>query len=102
MISLYEGRTSFQCSLACTHNTSAIGAAIMIMSLVLFENEFLYIISISFTALILNELITVVLEITTWYVSTLLLWKAILIFIRLMVFAGIEVACCVPLSITYW
>lgn len=38
----------------------------MIMSLVLFENEFLNIVSISFTALILNELIMVALEITTW------------------------------------
>ncbi|KAG8882971.1 putative aminophospholipid-translocase [Tulasnella sp. 331] len=42
------------------------GAAIMIMSLVLFENEFLNIVAISFTALILNELIMVALEITTW------------------------------------
>ena len=41
----------------------------MIMSLVLFENEFLNIVSISFTALILNELIMVALEITTWSVS---------------------------------
>lgn len=38
----------------------------MIMSLVLFENEFLNIVSISFTALILNELIMVALEVTTW------------------------------------
>ena len=44
------------------------GGAIMIMSLVLFENEFLNIVSISFTALILNELIMVALEITTWSV----------------------------------
>lgn len=42
------------------------GAAIMIMSLALFENEFLNIVAISFTALILNELIMVALEITTW------------------------------------
>jgi phospholipid-translocating ATPase len=48
--------------------TSSRGAAIMIMSLVLFETEFLHIVSISFTALILNELIMVALEITTWYV----------------------------------
>jgi phospholipid-translocating ATPase len=41
----------------------------MIMSLVLFENEFLHIVAISFTALILNELIMVALEITTWYAS---------------------------------
>lgn len=39
----------------------------MIMSLVLFENEFLNIVAISFTALVLNELIMVALEITTWY-----------------------------------
>jgi len=45
----------------------SVGAAIMIMSLVLFENEFLHIVSISFTALILNELIMVALEITTWH-----------------------------------
>ena len=38
----------------------------MIMSLILFE-EFLNIVSISFTALILNELIMVALEITIWY-----------------------------------
>lgn len=43
------------------------GAAIMIMSLVLFENELLNIVAISFTALILNELIMVGLEITTWH-----------------------------------
>jgi phospholipid-translocating ATPase len=44
----------------------------MIMSLVLFENEFLHIVSISFTSLVLNELIMVALEITTWYVYSLL------------------------------
>ena len=38
----------------------------MIMSLILFE-EFLNIVSISFTALILSELIMVALEITIWY-----------------------------------
>ncbi|KAI0659521.1 aminophospholipid-transporting P-type ATPase [Cubamyces menziesii] len=48
------------------------GAAIMIMSLVLFETEFLNIVSISFTALILNELIMVALEITTWHVYMVL------------------------------
>ncbi|KAH7882069.1 hypothetical protein F5I97DRAFT_1989102 [Phlebopus sp. FC_14] len=44
------------------------GAAIMIMSLVLFETEFLNIVSISFTALVINELIMVALEITTWHI----------------------------------
>ncbi|KZS95466.1 phospholipid-translocating P-type ATPase [Sistotremastrum niveocremeum HHB9708] len=43
------------------------GGAIMIMSLLLFENEFLNIVSISFTALILNELIMVALQITIWH-----------------------------------
>ncbi|KAG8702472.1 putative aminophospholipid-translocase [Ceratobasidium sp. 394] len=43
------------------------GGAIMIMSLLLFENEFLNIVAISFTALVLNELIMVALEITTWH-----------------------------------
>ena len=41
----------------------------MIMSLVLFEREFLHIVSISFTSLVLNELIMVALEITTWLVD---------------------------------
>lgn len=38
----------------------------MMMSLILFENEFLNIVAISFTALVLNELIMVALEISTW------------------------------------
>jgi len=46
----------------------------MIMSLILFENEFLNIVSISFTALILNELIMVALEITIWYDLPLPFW----------------------------
>lgn len=44
----------------------------MILALFLFENEFLNIVAISFTALILNELIMVALEITIWYVLRLL------------------------------
>ena len=44
----------------------------MILALFLFENEFLNIVAISFTALILNELIMVALEITIWYVPPLL------------------------------
>lgn len=51
----------------------------MIMSLVLFENEFLHIVSISFTALILNELIMVALEITTWYGRFLLNFQRFLL-----------------------
>ncbi|TFK69129.1 phospholipid-translocating P-type ATPase [Pluteus cervinus] len=56
------------------------GAAIMIMSLVLFENEFLHIVSISFTALILNELIMVALEITTWHLYMIISEIATLVF----------------------
>ncbi len=44
----------------------------MILSLLLFETEFLNIVSISFTALVVNELIMVALEITTWHVYMLL------------------------------
>jgi phospholipid-translocating ATPase len=36
-------------------------------SIILFESEFLNIVSISFTALVLNELIMVAVEITTWH-----------------------------------
>lgn len=48
----------------------------MIMSLLLFENEFLNIVAISFTALIFNELIMVALEITTWYCYIRLLFRS--------------------------
>lgn len=51
----------------------------MIMSLVLFENEFLNIVAISFTALVLNELIMVALEITTWSVCCAFFLKHLLI-----------------------
>ncbi|CAO1616277.1 unnamed protein product [Parajaminaea phylloscopi] len=44
------------------------GGAIMLLSLVLFENEFLNIVAISFTSLVFNELIMVALEITTWHI----------------------------------
>lgn len=48
------------------------GGAIMIASLVLFETEFLNIVSISFTALVLNELIMVAVEVTTWHTLMIL------------------------------
>lgn len=48
------------------------GGAIILASLWLFENEFLNIVSISFTALILNELVMVALEITTWHIYMIL------------------------------
>jgi phospholipid-translocating ATPase len=44
----------------------------MIASLVLFESEFLNIVSISFTSLVLNELIMVAVEVTTWHTLMIL------------------------------
>lgn len=68
MISVYQGNShSLHMIHPAIEPVCLTGAAIMIMSLVLFENEFLHIVAISFTALILNELIMVALEITTWY-----------------------------------
>ena len=44
------------------------GGIIMLLSLYLFENEFIRIVSISFSALIFNELIMVCMEICTWHI----------------------------------
>jgi len=44
----------------------------MLLSLLLFESEFLHIVAISFTALVINELIMVALEITTWHLYMVL------------------------------
>lgn len=44
-----------------------LGGTIMVLSILLFEDEFIHIVSISFTALILNELLMVALEINTWH-----------------------------------
>lgn len=64
------------------------GGVIMISSLILFENEFLNIVSISFTSLILTELLMVALEITTWHkymivaeVATLILYLTSMAFL---------------------
>ncbi|KAL1933234.1 hypothetical protein VTP01DRAFT_7324 [Rhizomucor pusillus] len=43
------------------------GGAIMVLSILLFEEEFIHIVAISFTALIFNELLMVALEINTWH-----------------------------------
>eukprot|EP00842_Homolaphlyctis_polyrhiza_P000579 jgi/Hompol1/1521/HPOL_003445-RA len=43
------------------------GGAIMMLAIWLFEDEFVRVVSISFTALIFNELLMVALEITTWH-----------------------------------
>ncbi|KAJ1562500.1 putative aminophospholipid-translocase [Cladochytrium tenue] len=52
------------------------GGAIMILSLWLFESDFVNIVSISFTALVFNELLMVALEITTWH--PLMIWSEII------------------------
>jgi phospholipid-translocating ATPase len=44
----------------------------MLLSLLLFESEFLHIVAISYTALVINELIMVSLEITTWHTYMIL------------------------------
>lgn len=43
------------------------GGVIMYGALILFEDEFIHIVAISFTALILTELIMVALTIRTWH-----------------------------------
>ncbi|KAL0084178.1 phospholipid-translocating P-type ATPase [Phycomyces blakesleeanus] len=48
------------------------GGAIMVLSIILFEDEFIHIVSISFTALIFNELLMVALQISTWHKIMLL------------------------------
>nr|XP_019014199.1 phospholipid-translocating ATPase [Kwoniella pini CBS 10737]OCF52980.1 phospholipid-translocating ATPase [Kwoniella pini CBS 10737] len=48
------------------------GGIIMLLSLLLFESEFLHIVAISFSALVINELIMVALEITTWHTYMIL------------------------------
>lgn len=74
----------------------------MLASLVLFENEFLNIVSISFSALVLNELIMVAVEITTWHmlmvvseVITLALYVVSILFLP--EYFG---ACCPSLSLS--
>lgn len=43
------------------------GGAIIILANLLFEDEFMRIVSISFTSLIFNELLMVALEVSTWH-----------------------------------
>ncbi|KAF9172112.1 putative aminophospholipid-translocase [Mortierella sp. AD011] len=64
------------------------GGAIMILSIWLFENQFVNIVSISFTALVLNELLMVALEINTWHrlmivseVATLFIYIGSMVFL---------------------
>ncbi|KAF8949269.1 putative aminophospholipid-translocase [Haplosporangium gracile] len=64
------------------------GGAIMILSIWLFENQFVNIVSISFTALVLNELLMVALEINTWHrfmilseIATLFIYVGSMVFL---------------------
>ncbi|KAF9338414.1 putative aminophospholipid-translocase [Podila minutissima] len=64
------------------------GGAIMILSIWLFENQFVNIVSISFTALVLNELLMVALEINTWHrlmivseIATLVIYVGSMVFL---------------------
>ena len=43
------------------------GGVIMLMAIWLFESDFIHIVSITFTALILNELLMVALQVNTWH-----------------------------------
>lgn len=65
-----------------------LGGAIMILSIWLFENQFVNIVSISFTALVLNELLMVALEINTWHrlmivseIATLVIYVGSMVFL---------------------
>lgn len=60
----------------------------MILSIWLFENQFVNIVSISFTALVLNELLMVALEINTWHrlmivseIATLVIYVGSMVFL---------------------
>lgn len=60
----------------------------MILSIWLFENQFVNIVSISFTALVLNELLMVALEINTWHrfmilseIATLFIYVGSMVFL---------------------
>ena len=58
------------------------GGVIMLSSFVLFEHDFIHIVAITFTALLLNELLMVALEINTWhYIMGLCEIGSILIYI---------------------
>lgn len=51
----------------------------MILAIWLFENEFIRIVSISFTALVFNELLMIAMEVTTWHLLMLVTQVATMI-----------------------
>lgn len=56
-------KTFFKCLMISVYQ----GGAIMILAVWLFERDFVHIVAITFTSLILNELLMVALEVTTWH-----------------------------------
>lgn len=56
-------KTFFKCIMISVYQ----GGIIMLLAIWLFEREFIHIVSIAFTALILNELLMIALEINTWH-----------------------------------
>ena len=68
----------------------------MILAIWLFENDFERIVSISFTSLILNELILVALEVSTWHIY--MVWAqfvSILLYILAMTILKNEFGTCI-------
>ena len=62
-----ESQTSFELHFSKQTFVLILGGVIMFGALLLFEDEFIHVVSISFTALILTELIMVALTIRTWH-----------------------------------
>lgn len=56
-------KTFFKCLMISVYQ----GGIIMVLAILLFERDFIHIVSITFTALILNELLMIALEINTWH-----------------------------------
>jgi phospholipid-translocating ATPase len=56
-------KTFFKCLMTSVYQ----GGVIMMLAIWLFERDFIHIVSITFTALILNELLMIALEINTWH-----------------------------------
>ena len=73
LISIYQGMNKksnvyiFETSFPNISFCSILGGVIMFGALLLFEDEFIHVVSISFTALILTELMMVALTIRTWH-----------------------------------
>lgn len=68
-ISIYQGMFLYvKVWQACDIKLVTKGGTIMVLAIWLFDNQLARIVSISFTSLILNELILVAMEISTWHI----------------------------------